>query len=93
MSFNKFEIVLIVLVVNTIPQFPMKKVILLKLKKNGALVKLFRGTCVTWKSKKSLIVSDQNIQSEGLGAFLKHIGKVAKNVGRKILNNPGRKLH
>ena len=44
-------------------------------------------------SNISPIVSDQNIQSERLGAFLKHIGKVENNVGRKILNNPGRKLH
>ena len=59
-------------------------------KKTGALVKLLRGTCVTCKRNKSLIVSDQTIQAEGLGDFFKHLGKAAKNVGKKILNNPGK---
>ena len=27
-----------------------------------------------------------------MGDFFKHIGKAAKNVGKKILNNPGRAL-
>ena len=61
-------------------------------KKTGALVKLLRGTCSTCKRNKSLIVSDQTISAEGLGDFFKHIGKAAKNVGKKILNNPGRAL-
>ena len=39
-----------------------------------------------------LIVSDQTISAEGLADFFKHIGKAAKNVGKKILNNPGRAL-
>ena len=38
-------------------------------KKNGAPVKLLRGTCSTCKRNKSLIVSDQTIQAEGLGNF------------------------
>ena len=53
-------------------------------------VKLLRGTCSTCKRNKSLIVSDQTIQVEGLGDFFKHLGSAAKNVGKKILNNPGR---
>ena len=61
-------------------------------KKTGAPVKLLRGSCVTCKRNKSLIVSDQTIQAEGLGDFFKHLGKAAKNVGKKILNNPGRAL-
>ena len=44
--------------------------ILLKIKKTGAPVKLLRGTCSTCKRNKSLIVSDQTIQAEGLGNFL-----------------------
>ena len=28
----------------------------------------------------------------GLGDFFKHLGSAAKNVGKKILNNPGRAL-
>ena len=65
-------------------------------KKTGMPVKLLRGTCSTCKRNKSLIVSDQTIQAEGLGDFFKHLGKAtakaAKHVGKKILNNPGRAL-
>ena len=61
-------------------------------KKTGAPVKLLRGICSTCKRNKSLIVSDQTIQAEGLGNFFKHLGSAAKNVGKKILNNPGRAL-
>ena len=64
--------------------------ILLKIKKTGAAVKLLRGTCSSCKRNKSLIVSDQTNQAEGLGNFFKHLGSAAKNVGKKILNNPGR---
>ena len=55
-------------------------------------VKLLVGTCSTFKRKKSLIVSDQTIQAEGLGDFFKHIGQAAKNVGKNILNNSARAL-
>ena len=61
-------------------------------KKTGMPVKLLRGTCSTCKRNKSLIVSDQTIQAEGLGDIFKHLGSAAKNVGKKILNNPGRAL-
>ena len=55
-------------------------------------VKPLRSTCSTCKRNKSLIVSDQTTSFEGLGDFFKHIGKAAKNVGKKILNHPGRAL-
>ena len=61
-------------------------------KKTGMSVKLLRGTCSTCKRNKNLIVSDQTIQAEGLGDFFKHLGSAAKNVGKKILNSPGRAL-
>ena len=61
-------------------------------KKTGAPVKLLRGTCSTCKRNKSLIVSDQTFQAEGLGNFFKQLGSAAKNVGKKILNNPRRAL-
>ena len=61
-------------------------------KKTGKSVKLLRGTCSTCKRNKSLIASDQTIQAEGLGDFFKHLGSADKNVGKKILNNPGRAL-
>ena len=86
------KIIHIVLVENVIPQPQIFVEILLKIKKTGAPVKLLRGTCSTCKRNKSLIVSDQTIQAEGLGNFFKHLGSAAKNVGKKILNNPGRAL-
>ena len=61
-------------------------------KKTGMPVKLLRGTCSTCKRKKSLIVSDQTIQAEGLGDFFKLLGSPAKNVEKKILKNPSRAL-
>ena len=58
-------------------------------------VKLLEGNCVTSKRNKSLIVSDQTVQEEGLGDFFKHLGKaatstasLASHVGKKILNHP-----
>ena len=47
---------------------------------------------VLFVENKSLIVSDQTINGEALGDFFKHLGSAAKNVGKKILNNPGRAL-
>ena len=61
-------------------------------KKTGMPVEFLRGTCSSCKRNKSLIVSDQTIQAEGLGDFFRGIGKAAKSVGKKILNNPGRAL-
>ena len=66
--------------------------ILLKIKKTGIPVKLLRGFCSTCKRNKSFIVSDQTIQAKGLGDFFRSVGKAAKNVGKKILKNPGRSL-
>ena len=60
--------------------------------KTGKQTKLLRGTCTKCHRGKSIIVSDQTIQAEGLGDFFKHLGKAAKNVGKKILNNPSRAL-
>ena len=58
--------------------------------KTGMPVKLLSGMCPTSKRKKSLIVTDQTIQEEALGDFFQHIGKAAKNVRKKSLNNPER---
>ena len=44
-------------------------------KKTRLPVKFLRGTCVTCKRNKSLIVSDQAMNGEGLGDFFKQIGK------------------
>ena len=58
----------------------------------GRPVKILRGNCMICSRNKSLIVSDRTINAEGLGDFFKHLGSAAKNVGKKILNNPGRAL-
>ena len=60
--------------------------------KTGKSVELLGGTSPTCKRNKSLIVSDQTIQAERLGDFFRSVGKAAKNVGKKIINNPGRAL-
>ena len=39
--------------------------LLLKIKKTGMPFKILRGTCVTCKRNKSIIVSDQTVQAEG----------------------------
>ena len=58
----------------------------------GRPVKILRGNCVVCNRNKSLIVSDRTVDAEGLGDFFKHLGSAAKNVGKKILNNPARAL-
>ena len=58
----------------------------------GRPVKILRGNCMIRNRNKSLIVSDRTVDAEGLGDFFKHLGSAAKNVGKKILNNPGRAL-
>ena len=55
-------------------------------------VKMLRGTCMMCSRNKSLIVSDRTMNGDGLGDFFKQLGKAAKSVGKKILNNPGRAL-
>ena len=46
-------------------------------KKTGKDTKLLVGKCVICKRKKSMIVSDNTIQAEGLGDFLRNLGKKA----------------
>ena len=58
----------------------------------GRPVKILRGNCMICIKNKSLVVSDRTMKAEGLGDFFKHLGSAAKNVGKKILNNPGRAL-
>ena len=58
----------------------------------GRPIKILRDNCMMCSRNKSPIVSDQTINGEGLGDFFKHLGSAAKNVGKKILNNPGRAL-
>ena len=44
---------------------------------------LFFGKCVICNRKKSMIVSDNTMQAEGLGDFFKNLGKKGVNVSKK----------
>ena len=63
-------------------------------KKSGNEVKLLVGKCVICDRKKTMIVSDNVIQAEGLGSFFKNLGKISAKAGKKlaknVLSNPGR---
>ena len=65
-------------------------------KKNGEEVKLLAGKCVICNRKKTMIVSDNVIQAEGLGNFFKNLGKISAKAGKKlaknVISNPGRAL-
>ena len=65
-------------------------------KKTGKEVKLLVGKCMICNRKKTMIVSDNVIQAEGLGDFFKNLGKKGLNVSKKmaknVLSNPGRAL-
>ena len=65
-------------------------------KRTGREIKLLVGKCVICDRKKSMIVSDNTIQAEGLGSFFKNLGKTSAKAGRKlatnVLKNPGRAL-
>ena len=65
-------------------------------KKSGKEVKLLVGKCVICNRKKTMIVSDNVIQAEGLGDFFKNLGKISAKAGKKlaknVLSNPGRAL-
>ena len=65
-------------------------------KKTGKELKLLVGKCVICDRKKTMIVSDNVIQAEGLGDFFKNLGKkglnVSKTMAKKVLSNPGRAL-
>ena len=66
------------------------------IKKTGKEIKLLVGKCVICNRKKSMIVSDNVIQAEGLGDFFKNLGKkrlnVSKKMAKNVLKNPGRAL-
>ena len=65
-------------------------------KKTGKEVNLLVGKCVICNRKKTMIVSDNVIQAEGLGDFFKNLGKISAKAGKKlaknVLSNPGRAL-
>ena len=65
-------------------------------KKSGKEVKLLVGKCVICNRKKTMIVSDNVIQVEGLSDFFKNLGKISAKAGKKlaknVVSNPGRAL-
>ena len=65
-------------------------------KKTGKEVKLLAGKCVICNRKKTMIVSDNVIQAEGLGNFFKNLGKISAKAGKKlaknVISNPRRAL-
>ena len=65
-------------------------------KKTGKDIKLLVGKCMICDRKKSMIVSDNVIQAEGLGDFFKNLRKISAKAGKKlaknVLKNPGRAL-
>ena len=58
--------------------------------------KMLVGKCAICSRKKSMIVSNDTIQAEGLGKFFKNLGKASAKAGKKlatnVLKNPGRAL-
>ena len=53
-------------------------------KKTGKEIKLLVGKCMICDKRKSMIVSDNVIQAEGLGDFFKNLGKVSSRVAKKL---------
>ena len=53
-------------------------------KKSGKEVKLLVGKCLICNKKKTMIVSDNVIQAEGLGSFFKNLGKISAKAGKKL---------
>ena len=58
--------------------------------------KILIGYCSICNRKKSMIVTDNTIQAEGLGSFFKNLGKISAKAGKKlaknVLSNPSRAL-
>ena len=65
-------------------------------RKTDREVKLLVGKCVICNRRKTMIVSDNVIQAEGLGDFFKNLGKnglnVSKKMAKNVLKNPSRAL-
>ena len=52
-------------------------------KKTGGEIKLLVGKCTVCNKNKSVIVSDNTIQAEGLKDFFKNLGKKGLDVTKK----------
>ena len=53
-------------------------------KKTSKEVKFLVGKCAICNRKKTMIVSDNVIQAEGLGDFFKNLGKISAKAGKKL---------
>ena len=53
-------------------------------KKTGGEIKLLVGKCMVCNKRKTIIVSDNTIQAEGLGDFFKNLGKTGLNASKKM---------
>ena len=62
-------------------------------KKTGREIKLLVGQGLICDRKKSMIVSDNATQAEGLGSVFKKLGRICAKAGKKlatnVLKNPG----
>ena len=56
-------------------------------KKTGREIKLLVGQCSICNRKKSMIVSDNTIQAEGLSSFFKNLGRMSAKAGKKLASN------
>ena len=56
-------------------------------KKTGKEFKLLVGKCAICDKRKSLVVSDNVIQAEGLIDFFKNLGESSVKVGKKLATN------
>ena len=54
--------------------------------------KILRGSCTKCGRNKSMTVSDAALYAEGLKDFFKSVGRATVNFGKKVANNPVRKL-
>ena len=52
--------------------------------KTGRQTKLLVGQCAVCDRKRSMIVSDNTLQADGLGNFFKTLGKKELNVPKKM---------
>ena len=59
--------------------------------------KVLIGYCSVCNRKKSMTVSDNTFKAEGLGTFLKNLGKISAKAGKKlaknVISNSGKALH
>ena len=55
--------------------------------KSSREIKLCVGKCVICDRQKSMIVTYNTIQAEGLGSFFKTFGKISAKAGKKLATN------